>query len=132
MLHDHGLCQLVNVPTHRRGHTLHWVVVRSEGSLLSMDRVMDCAGLSDHYLAVCGLTVTKSPPLTRLVTSMGIRAVCLSVFQAGVKVLAESTEQCSDLHLVCLVDAYNVGLQQLLDRHAPSVTRRVRGRPLDG
>ena len=38
-------------------------------------------------------------------------------------------EQRSDLDLEDLVDVYNDGLRQVLDRHAPSVTRRVRDRP---
>ena len=38
-------------------------------------------------------------------------------------------QQCSDSDLVHLVDVYNDGLSHLLDRHVPSVTRRMRDRP---
>ena len=130
MLSDFRLSQLVNVPTHRRGHALDWIVVRSEKSLVSLERVRDYAGLSDHYVVVCRLAVTKPPPPTRLVTSQNIRAVCSSDFQADIKALVDSTgEKRSYLDLGDLVDVYNHGLRQVLDRHAPSVTRRVRDRP---
>ena len=48
MLSDHGLTQLVDVPTHRCGHTLDWAVVRSDVSPLALERVDDMPGLSDH------------------------------------------------------------------------------------
>ena len=130
MLSDFGLSQPVCVPTNRRGHTLDWVVVRNEESLVSLERVQDYACLSDHYVVVYRLAVTKPPPPARLVTSRNIRAMCSSGFRADVKALVDSTgEQRSDLDLEDLVDVYNDGLRQVLDRHAPSVTRRVRDCP---
>lgn len=39
MLSDYGLSQLINVPTHRRGHALDWVVAWSEGRLLPVEKV---------------------------------------------------------------------------------------------
>ena len=40
-----------------------------------------------------------------------------------------ASQQCSDSDLLHLVDVYNDGIRRLLDRHALSVTRRVRDRP---
>ena len=48
MLSDHGLTQLIDVPTHRCGHTLDWAVVRSDVSCLLLERVDEMPGLSDH------------------------------------------------------------------------------------
>ena len=48
MLSAHGLTLLVDVPTHRCGHTLDWAVVRSDVSCLVLERVDDMPGLSDH------------------------------------------------------------------------------------
>ena len=79
---------------------------------MSLERVQDYAGLSDHYVVVCCLAVTKRPPSTWLMMSKNIRAVWLSDFQADVKALVNSTgEQRSDLDLEDLVDAYD-GLQR--------------------
>nr|KAG5685617.1 hypothetical protein BaRGS_010086 [Batillaria attramentaria] len=58
--------------------------------MLSVNKVQDCAGLSDHYLLVCGLSLTRPPPLTRLVTSRDLKAVNPVDFQSDVKSLASS------------------------------------------
>ena len=116
MSSDFRRFQLVKV--HRRGHILDWVVVCSENGLVCIERVQDYTGLSDHYVIVCRLAVTKHPPPTWLVTSINIRAVCSSDFQADVKALVDSAgKQRPDLDLEGLVDVYNDGLRQVLDRH---------------
>ena len=130
MLSDHNLTQLVNVPTHKRGRILDWVVVRTENSCFCFDSVQDYPDLSDHKAVVCTLAVTKPSPSRRLVTSRNIKAICLSDFQSDVRAWVEAaSHQCSDLDLASLVDVYTDGLRRVLDRHAPSVTRRVRDRP---
>ena len=48
MLSDHDLSQLVEVHTRWCGHTVDWVVVRSDVSCLVLERVEDMPGLSDH------------------------------------------------------------------------------------
>lgn len=126
-LADHGLTQLVGVPTHRCGHILDWAVVRSEGSLLSLDDVIDCPGLSDHKAIACTLALTRPPPSTRLVTSRNIKAVRLPDFHADVKRFADSID--ADADCDGLVGRYNEELLRILDQHAPQVTRRVRDRP---
>ena len=47
LLNDHDLVQLVDMPTHKRGHVLDWVIVRRDASCLSLETVEDIA-LSDH------------------------------------------------------------------------------------
>ena len=62
-------------------------------------------------------------------SSRNIRAICSFDFQRDVRALVEAASyQCSDSDLVHLVDVCNDGLRRLLDRHAPSVIRRVRDR----
>ena len=120
LLSDHNLTQLVNVPTHKCGHILDWVVVHTESSCLSFEGVRDCPDLSDHKAVVCTLAVAKPSPRRRLVTSRNIRAICPSDFQCDMRAYSD---------FMHLVDVYNDGLRRLLDRHAPSVTRRERDRP---
>nr|KAG5692437.1 hypothetical protein BaRGS_010147 [Batillaria attramentaria] len=125
LLSDHGLCQLVDQATHRQGHILDWVVVRADSSRLSLQSVLDTAGLSDHDVLVCNLAVARPPPPTRIV------AVRLTDLQSDVAALAVSLkDRCADpgVDAAVLVDRYNDGLREIRDRHAPSVTRRVRDR----
>ena len=72
MLGDNNSTQLVDVPTHKRGHILDWVVVRRDGNRMSFDGVLDYPDLSDHKAVVCFLA-TASPQISnRLVTSRNI------------------------------------------------------------
>ena len=129
MLNDHGLQQLVNEPTHTRGHILDWAVVRVDGSLLSLDAVWDTAGLSDHKGLVCTLAVPRPPPRSRMVTSRNLKAVSQPDFRSDVKAfISTAGEDLSDVLLPDLVDTYDNGLRRILDKHAPFVSRCVRDR----
>ena len=130
LLGDYSLTQLANVPTHKCGYILDWVMVHTESCRLSFEGVRDCPDLLNHKAVVCTLAVAKPSRRRRLVTSRNIRAICPSDFQSDLRALVEATsQQCSDSDHVHLVDVYNDVLCRLLDRHAPSVTRGVRGRP---
>ena len=48
--------QAVNEPTHECGHTLNWVMFRSEDNALRAASVTHPIA-SDHYCVVCGLCV---------------------------------------------------------------------------
>ena len=131
MLSDHNLTQLVDQPTQRRGHILDWTVVREEGSLLSHECVREYPGVSDHFAIFSSLSIaSKPPPCTRVVTSRNLKAVQQDQLQSDVKCMTQAAgEQLADLDTATLVDTYNTGLSEILDRHAPLVTRRVRDRP---
>ena len=43
LLNDHDLVQFVDMPTHKRGHVLDWVIVRHDASCLSLETVEDIA-----------------------------------------------------------------------------------------
>ena len=122
MLSDHGLTQLVDVPTHRCGHTLDWAVVRSDVSCLVLERVDDMPGLSDHKSLLCQMTITAPSKSKRTVTSRNTKAVSLTDFQTDVKCFTDCYSQCPDRDLV---DCYSAGLRAVMDRHAPLVNRCV-------
>ena len=126
LLNDHDLVQLVDMPTHKRGHVLDWVIVRRDASCLSLETVEDIA-LSDHSATYCSVNVRRPTARKRLVTSRNLRAMNSTDFQADIKSFAESAgDQCADPGLL---DVYDTGLRQVLDRHAPLTTRRVSDRP---
>ena len=105
MLSDDGLTQLVDVPTHRCGHTLDWAVVRSDVSCLVLERVDDMPGLSDNRSFLCQMTITAPSKSKRTVTSRNTKAVSLPDFQADVKCFADRYSQCPDRDLA---DNYTV------------------------
>ena len=85
MLSDHGLTQLVDVPTHKCGHILDCAVVRSDVSCLVLERADDMPGLSDHRSLLCQMTITAPSESKRTVTSRNTKAVSAPNFQADVK-----------------------------------------------
>ena len=126
LLNDHDLVQLVDMPTHKRGHVLDWVIVRRDASCLSLETVEDIA-LSDHSAIYCSVNVRRPTARKRLVTSRSLRAMNSTDFQADIKSFAETAgDQCADPEFL---DVYDTGLRQVLDRHAPLTTRRVSDRP---
>ena len=126
LLNDHDLVQLVDMPTHKRGHVLDWVIVRRDASCLSLETLEDIA-LSDHSAIYCSVNVRRPTARKRLVTSRNLRAMNSTDFQADIKSFAETAgDQCADPGLL---DVYDTGLRQVLDRHAPLTTRRVSDRP---
>nr|KAG5695883.1 hypothetical protein BaRGS_017321 [Batillaria attramentaria] len=129
MLANHGLRQLVDCPTQRCGHTLDWVIVREEDSLVSLHEVREYPNTTDHYAVVCRLAIASPPPPSRLVTSRNLRGVDPEEFQADVRSVVNSAREQPPDDVDSLVACYDDGLRQALDRHAPLVTRRVRDRP---
>ena len=122
LLNDHDLVQLVDMPTHKRGRVLDWVIVRRDASCLSLKSVEDIA-LSDHSAIYCSVNVRRPTAWKRLVTSRNLRAMNSTDFQADIKSYAETAgDQCADLGLL---DIYDTGLRQVLDCHAPLTTRHV-------
>ena len=79
--------------------------------------------LSDHSAIYCSVNVGRPTARKRLVTLRNLRAMNSADFQADIKSFAETAgDQCADPGLL---DVYDTGLRQVLDRHAPLTTRRV-------
>ena len=68
-----SLEQLVNVPTHRRGHTLDWLITNCATDVLDLT-VADML-LSDHFIISFDLLFRKPGRVTKKVTSRNIRSV---------------------------------------------------------
>ena len=67
----HNLVQVINKPTHRCGHVIDWVVVRSDDDIHAKSTVTDSLE-SDHYCTKSYFNVAVSKPSTiyRTVRSM--------------------------------------------------------------
>ena len=115
--------QLVNVPTHRGGHTLDWLITNRATDVL--DLTVDDMLLSDHFVISFDLLVRKPVREKRKIISRNIRAIDMHDFTTDVhNILVSATQSNSNdpvvVHRTCLC--------QLLDRHAPLVTRSVTDR----
>ena len=118
-----SLEQLANVPTHRRGHTLDWLITNRATDVLDLT-VADML-LSDHFVISFDLLLRKPGRVTKKVTSRNIRSVGMYAFRTDLRnVLGCATQSESADPL----SVYNTCLRQALDHHAPLVTRTVTDR----
>ena len=123
VLDNLSLHQLVNVPTHRRGHTLYWLITNRATDVLDLT-VVDML-LSDHFVISFDLLLRKSVREKRTIISRNIRAIDMHDFRTNVDNLLGSATQSNSTDPL---GVYNTCLRQLLDRHAPLVTRTVTDR----
>ena len=124
LLIDCCLQQLVGQPTHRCGHTLDWVIVHDNSVIINSLDVVDMA-LSDHRTVFCSLSLRKPGRVKQQVTSRNLRRINPTRFQTDVSQVASSLAECPDCDLF---EELNASLENVLDRHAPLVTRTVAAR----
>ena len=130
VLDNLSLHQLVNVPTHRRGHTLDrrghtldWLITNRATDVLDLT-VVDML-LSDHFVISFDLLLRKPVREKRKIISRNIGAIDIHDFRTdGHNLLGSATQSDSTYPL----GVYNTCLRQLLDRHAPLVTHTVTDR----
>ena len=59
----YGLVQVINKPTQRSGHVIHWVIVRPDDDIHRKSTVIDSLE-SDHYCTKSYFNVSVSKPST--------------------------------------------------------------------
>ncbi|KAL8592999.1 hypothetical protein ACOMHN_017929 [Nucella lapillus] len=121
-LSDQNLSQLVNVPTQKKGHILDWIITNQPEDIIDLT-VVD-KQISDHFLISFSLRLCKPRRRTREVTSRKLKDIDLDVFKADVTtslsiISPDAGDQAAQL---------NTCLGELLDLHAPLMTRRVTDR----
>ena len=123
VLDNLSLHQLVKVPTHRCAHTLDWLITNRATDVLDLT-VVDML-LSDHLVISFDLLLRKPVREKKKIISRNIRAINMHDFRTDVHNLLGSTTKSN---LSDPLGVYNTCLHQLLDRHAPLVTRTVTDR----
>ena len=120
-LKDYALKQLVNVPTHVRGHTLDWLITNACELVVDLNVHDRC--LSDHFLISFNLPLSKPRQLRKSVISRNLRAIDIATFRSDVAAML-SRSSATDLYT-----RYITCLRGLLDSHAPLTSRSVTDRP---
>ena len=86
MISDNCMKQLVNVPTHKLGHIIDWVLVREQNSsLVSVKNILEYPDLSDHHLVACELAIPRPSTPTRSVTSRNLRRIEPAAFGSDLR-----------------------------------------------
>ena len=116
------LKQHVHVPTHTSGHTLDLVITRYDDPLITSPVAIEL--FSDHLAVRFDYILKQNDQKTQNITYRKLKQINIDSFR----------EDLSDLkHLIAcekdidsLVNGYNVILRSALDKHAPSVSRRIK------
>jgi len=122
VLDSHGLCQLVDVPTQRFGHTIDVVIVRKSSHLVKSIEVEDHQ-ISDHYVQFVQTDLSRPKQPKKTVLCRNLTGVDTEQFREDLvrsKLLSDPPSDVEEL-----AELYDETLSQLLDKHAPLVRKRV-------
>ena len=125
ILYATDLVQHVNVPTHIHGHCLDLVVTRTD-ELDIRDLTVHGAVISDHSAVTLKLPYTRPKQMKKTVTSRNYRDINLENFKQDIMACNFVTTKSEDIEE--LSQLYNISLTQVLDKHAPPVTKQVTDR----
>ncbi|KAL9959876.1 hypothetical protein ACROYT_G033246 [Oculina patagonica] len=127
LLESMGLQQHVDKPTHVSGHTLDLVITRDVDELISTAPVVDYL-FSDHITVICDLIIKKPSFTVKEISYRKIKGIDIELFSHDVR--SSALIQDSPDNLDDLVNLYNTTLSEILDCHAPLVTKTIKVRPL--
>ncbi|PVD20251.1 hypothetical protein C0Q70_20748 [Pomacea canaliculata] len=125
-LDSRGLCQLIDKPTHRLGHILDWVITCAPSESLVKSAVVEDFLLSDHF--VQSLVTDLSRPRRRK-TSVLCRNLKIDLNAFKEDLLQSKLLLDPPTDVDGLAELYNQTLLELLDKHAPAVSKIVVDRP---
>ena len=84
----YSLVQVINKPTHRRGHIIDWVIVRPDDDIQIESAVTDSLE-SDHYCTKSYINVSVSKPSTLYRTAMNIASIDRPSFIDELSIVSE-------------------------------------------
>ncbi|GFO46609.1 reverse transcriptase-like protein [Plakobranchus ocellatus] len=114
--------QLITVPTHRCGHTLDYLITSCSNSLILDHQVFDKA-ISDHFLIIADIDISKPKQEKRTVTSRNLK-------QLDTSVLKDMLKNCLSTTTVENADHLNQAMKTAIDHCAPVRTRTISARPI--
>ena len=125
ILDSFGLSQHIDGPTHTQGHTLDWLISRTENDIVSQCVIDEF--VSDHSAIKAYLNIKKSKYSRKKVTFRKYKSINLDAFKQNLEQL-ELILSPSDT-LDGLVSQYNNVLLELINKHAPLKTMQITDRP---
>jgi len=126
LLDDANLTQHVHAPTHTHGHILDLVITHS-----IVNPKVQCltSSPSDHFPVLTTLDISTSPARIQPYSQPYRRITSIDTIQFAADI-AQSDLICNPpSNLEDLVKCYNFTLSQLLDLHAPLITKSRRKKP---
>ena len=116
-----GLLQHVNETTHIKGHVLDLILSR-EVDDLSIVNVRIGDAVSDHFLVRCNLSIKRPQQTKRTINYRNLKTLDIANFCFDVSSLP-LVQNHKHMNIEELVHGYNSQLREVLDKHAPVITR---------
>ena len=117
-----NLSQLIYSPTHRDGHTIDVVIVRSDVRITGME--VNDISLSDHFLISFLADCKTQKSYYKTITYRNTKQINTDNFS---KELTDSLKNIStENDFGTVVSEYNAKLTNMMDKHAPRVTKEVK------
>ena len=113
----YSLVQVINKPTHRCGHIIDWVIVRTDDDIHRKSTVTDSLE-SDHYCTKSYFNISVSKPSTLYRTVRNIVNIDRPSFIAELSSVSEFSS-------VENANQFCDFLRTVLDKHAPPSLRKV-------
>ncbi|KAK6168440.1 hypothetical protein SNE40_020971 [Patella caerulea] len=128
VLNSFNLKQHVSQPTHKGGHILDLVITRANSDLIKSLKVEDNL-ISDHYCVITELIFAKPKPKRTLISYRNTKNLCVDNFKTSIisSKLLDRVQGVPDVD--DQIKLYNAVLTNILDEHAPVVTRNIILRP---
>ncbi|XP_072043096.1 uncharacterized protein [Amphiura filiformis] len=126
LLESSDLQQHVDQPTHRKGHTLDLVVSSKSDNLVSSVRVHNHLP-SDHYAVTCIADVSRPAISKHCFKVRDFKNIDFEQMRQDICASALCTSPEPSVSALAL--QYDTTLREILDKHAPEVTRCVTNRP---
>jgi len=123
-----NLQQLVEEPTHIKGHIIDLVINSVfDNSIHSVE--VDQNSPSDHHWVLFSLSVSKPKPVTQIIMSRNTKNIDMNLIKEEI-ILSTLTDKVDSAKTVQeKIEAFNTTLTGILDKHAPLRKRRICLRP---
>ena len=124
ILESFDYLQHVNFPTHIHGHWLDLFISRCNQSSDIIDRIFTSDGLSDHFMVIAELNFQINQHPTKEKISFGkTKNIDIETFNDDILNSQLLTKPKQDLSGLC--EQFFSVLREILDRHAPLLTKHV-------
>ena len=120
-----GLSQHVSDPTHNRGHTIDYIITKSDDNILTTLEVGEL--VSDHHLINAFLDFAKPDFETKVISYRKIKAIDTVSFSNDILAADLLPDTCDNIAEA--IETYNNELKRILDKHAPIKRSKITLRP---
>lgn len=114
--------QYVSAPTHKKGHTLDFVLTRNESPSI-FDMHVDDVNLSDHFFITFKAQCMVFKSEYKTFHHRNLKSIDIDLFRNE---LTDTLNQLNQSDFGAKIDFYNTQLRALLDKHAPLKKKMVK------